>query len=259
MLAVLGGSAVSQEPTADDVAREMSNPTSALMSLNSQFDFHSYTGTLPGAGDQSSVSFLFQPNFPFPQSSSTNILFRPAIPVLFNQPVFNGTSFESAGTNLGNINFDLMYGKTTASGMLLGVGVVGTLPTATDAALRANWAFGPEVIVGIIRTWGVIGVLVTQSFDVSGSVKTKTLGGQYFIAFSLGGGWQLVSTPPFAYNWDSKDFRFPVGGGPFKTLLLGSTPLKVGAQAWYYLSQPDAFGPEWQLRFTISPVIKAPW
>jgi hypothetical protein len=125
MLVVLGGSAVAQEPTTDEIARELSNPTSALMSLNSQIDYRSFKGTLPGASDQSAWSYLFQPVFPFPQASGANILFRPAIPVLFNQPVFTGTAFESAGVNLGNINFDLMYGKTTASGMLLGVGVGG--------------------------------------------------------------------------------------------------------------------------------------
>ncbi len=260
MLAVAWvGTAAAQEPTTDEIARELSNPTSALMSLNSQIDYRSFKGTLPGASDQSAWTYLFQPVFPFPQASGANILFRPAIPVLFNQPVFTGTAFESAGVNLGNINFDLMYGKTTASGMLLGVGVVGTLPTATDPALRANWAFGPEVILGIIRSWGVVGVLVTQSFDVSGSTKSKTLGGQYFVALSLGGGWQLASSPPFSYDWDSKDLTFPVGGGPFKTVVLGSTPLKLGAQVWYFVSQADAFGPEWQVRVSISPVIKAPW
>jgi len=113
MLAVAWvGTAVAQEPTTDEIARELSNPTSALMSLNSQIDYRSFKGTLPGASDQSAWNYLFQPVFPFPQGSGANILFRPAIPVLFNQPT-----------------------------------------------------------------------------------KSKILGGQYFVALSLGGGWQLASSP----------------------------------------------------------------
>ena len=81
MLAVAWvGTAVAQEPTTDEIARELSNPTSALMSLNSPIDYRSFKGTLPGASDQSAWNYLFQPVFPFPQGSGANILFRPPFP-----------------------------------------------------------------------------------------------------------------------------------------------------------------------------------
>lgn len=36
-------------------------------------------------------------------------------------------------------------------------------------------------------------------------------------------------------------------------------PVKLGVQIWGYTPPPDASGPEWQLRFTIAPVIVLPW
>jgi hypothetical protein len=248
-----------EEPDVDEIARRMSNPTLPLMNVTSLVDFQTYTGELPGAGDQSSWTYLLQPPLPFPVTSEFSLIFRPAIPLLFNQPVFNGMAFESAGINLGNISYDLLLGGTTSSGFLRGVGIVGTIPTATDSTIRGNWAIGPEAIVGIMKRWGVFLVLVTQSWDISGTTKTSRLGGQYAFAFSLPGGWQIVSAPPFSYNWDTEELTLPLGAGPFKTVVLGSTPVKLGVQVWYYVSQPDAFGPEWLVRLQIQPSVRRPW
>ena len=66
----------SEEKSADELARELSNPTAPVGSMTSNIDFRTFQGDLPGAGDQSSVSYLFQPSIPFPQSNGYNLLFR---------------------------------------------------------------------------------------------------------------------------------------------------------------------------------------
>ena len=184
------------QQSADELARELSNPTAAVAGLTSNFDFTTFTGDLPGAGDESSISYLFQPSLPFPQANGNNILFRPAIPVVFNQPlpVTVGTmpGFESSGANLGEIGFDLAYGGTTEGGVLALAGMVGTLPTATDDALgKDQLALGPEIAIGVVKPWGVLGGLVAHQWDVAGGaegVETSRTTIQYFYAFTLGGG-----------------------------------------------------------------------
>ncbi len=69
------------------------------------------------------------------------------------------------------------------------------------------------------------GFLAAQSWDLSGDDKQSRLSGQYTVALSLGGGWQLVSGPPYSYNWATKKLTLPVGGGPFRTIIAGSTPI----------------------------------
>jgi len=255
--------ALAQEQDADEVARKLSNPAAANWSLASNVDFNWFGGDLPGAGGQSSVSYLFQPGLPTPiESIGHNLLFRPAVPVFFNQPMYDaGTGeFESAGFQLGNIAFDLALGATKESGLLYFFGVVGTIPTATVEDLKGQWAFGPEVALGIIKPWGVMGALVSHSWDVEGGDrKTNVTGGQYFYAFSLGGGWQLAAGPTFSYDHEGGAFTFPVGTGVSTTTFLGGTPLKVSTQVWYYVSRPDAFGSDWTWRLTFAPVIGALW
>ena len=38
-----------------------------------------------------------------------------------------------------------------------------------------------------------------------------------------------------------------------------ATPLQFAVQYWNYVGSPDAFGPDWQIRFNFTPVIKVPW
>ena len=54
------------EMSADDLAKELSNPNSPLSSLTFKQTCTSFKGDLPGASDQSSNVTLFQPVFPFP-------------------------------------------------------------------------------------------------------------------------------------------------------------------------------------------------
>jgi len=51
----------------------------------------------------------------------------------------------------------------------------------------------------------------------------------------------------------------PVGIGLAKTTKLGNTPIKLAAQVHYFLEQPDSFGPDWPLKFTVTPVIQNPF
>jgi hypothetical protein len=251
--------AVAQERDADEVARELSNPTTPVFSLTSFLDVTKYRGDLPGAGDQTAWTYSFQPPAPFELGGGLNFFVRPLIPFVLTQPTFTGGGFEGSGFNLGNISLDASLGKTFESGLILIGGTVWTLPTHTDESLRANFALGPELAVGVMKPWGIALLLMTQSFELEGDDKGSVLGGQYVFAKSLSGGWQLVANPPFSYNWDTEDFTFPIGAGPFKTVFVGDMPVKLGGQFWYYLSQPDAFGPDWQLRLQIQPVLPRPW
>ena len=51
----------------------------------------------------------------------------------------------------------------------------------------------------------------------------------------------------------------PVGIGLAKTTRLGGKPWKFQAQVQHYVAQPDAFGPEWLFKFTVTPVVKNPF
>jgi len=264
--------AESGEKTADEVAKELSNPAGSLASLFTSLEYTTYKGDLPDADDQDSWTFTFQPVLPFPVGDKgRRIIFRPLVPVPFNQPVFDldQGDFDSADVNLGDISFDLVYAgtdmKNKHEGFLWGIGTAGTLPTATDDDLGGDqWRLGPEVFGGVIRKWGTLGAVVNHQWNVAGSNDDthSVTGGQYFYAIGLGEGWQIASGPNFSYDWEADSdqaWTFPLGIGLARTVKFGETPVKFQAQVQYFVEQPDAFGPEWLFKFTATPVITNPF
>ena len=261
--------------SADDIARELSDPNTTLASLSFPIDFVSYTGSAPGATDQSAWKISFQPSFPYPLSDSTNFFLRPLIPVYFDQPVpvvggesvsaGGNTDFSSTGLQLGDIGFDAAIGKTFGNGVLMLGGVVGTLPTATDDRVGLDqYLLGPEFLLARVAKWGAVGLLLTHQWDVAGdnSFDTSITGGQYFYTINLKNAWQVQAQPTFSYNHEAESgnrLTLPVGIGLSKTVVLGKTPWKFGVQYWHYVEQPDAFGPDFQIRFNITPVVPLPW
>jgi len=200
------------------------------------------------------------------KTNGANLLFRPAIPVVLKAPLVqsNGT-FRDSDVELADIGFDLAYGVTTKKGILALGGLFGSLPTATDDAVGSDqWRFGPEVLTGVIRKWGILGLLINHQWDVGGSNSTPTsiTGGQYFYAIGLGGGKQLSAGPKFSYNHNAASGNkttIPLGIGLSQTKIFKGRPWKFSLQYWYYVESPDLFGPKHTIRLSVAPVVQLPW
>lgn len=209
---------------------------------------------------------LFQPSLPYAFSDTTNLFVRPAVPVIFDQDVPDPRGgFNSEGTDLGDISFDALLGRTLPNGIAVLGGLTGTFPTATSDSLgRDQWLLGPAAAVAMVRPWGVAGVLVTQQWDIAGEndYDTNVTGGQYFYAFNLGKGLQINASPTFAYDHEASGdnkWTVPLGIGVSQTMILGGRPWKFGIQYWHYVESPDVFGPDYQVRLIVTPVVKLPW
>ena len=258
-----GGAA---RPSAAELAAKLANPSNPVMKLGNNFSYSTFDGDLPGADDQSSFSYLFLTVFPFKLANGNGLLFRPGIPVIFQQPVPTGPgTFEDVGTDLGDIGYDVIYSGTTKTGTIWGYGLAGTLPTATDDRLGKDlWGLGPEALLGKAGKWGAFGGLLAHQWDVGGSgsgkINKTTL--NYFYGIGLGGGWQLFSAPTISYNHEATSgnkLTLPLGIGIAKTMLIGERPWTFQFQYWNNVERPDIFGAEHTIRLSILPVISAPW
>ncbi len=254
--------------TADEIAKELANPATPMSTIGNQLEYRRYKGTLPGADDQDSWVYTLQPAFPFTVGNGEIVAVRPAIPVILSQPVFdtNSNGFTSEGPELGDIAFDAIYGKTYKSGLIALGGLFGVLPTHTDSAVGSDqWRLGPEVLIGKIQDWGVVGVLAFHQWNVAGGTDepdTSVTSIQYLYAIGLGGGWQLASSPTITYDWEADSdnaWNVPIGVGLAKTLIIKNKPWKVQGQVFYYLEQPDDFGQAWGFKLSVSPVVPNPF
>ncbi|WP_394175810.1 hypothetical protein [Thalassotalea litorea] len=254
----------------NEVARQLANPNTNLGVLAFPLDYIQYQGDIKNSSSQSAMKLSFQPSLPYKLNDSMNLFFRPLVPVIFKQPVTeldenNELSFTNQGIELGDISFDVAVGKTFQNGVMAIAGIVGTLPTATDDSLSLDQTLlGPEFLVGYATEKFVVGTLFTQQWDVAGedSFDTSITGGQYFYTINLADGWQIQAQPTWSYNHNAQsgqELTFPIGTGLSKTLIFNKTPWKVSVQYWHYLEQPDAFGPDYQIRFQFAPVVPLPW
>ncbi len=248
------------EESIDEIAKKMSNPTLPMFNFAVFYDYQKMTGSLPGAEGQSINLFALQPPLPFPLKNGKNLIIRPLLVFNFAAPVYGSDGFESAGAvHFGDIPIDVLYaGTNMKTGLMFGYGLIASIPTASSSDLRGEWKLGPSLMVGSIRKH-VFLLIINNSFELSGDNQYSVLGGQYVAAISLRNGWQIVASPPWSYNWTTKQLTLPIGAGPFRTVMMGQTPVKIGLQFNYYVAQADPFGPKWGLRFNITPSLKRPW
>jgi len=89
-------------PSAEEIAAKLANPNTPLASLTTKLQYRTFEGDLAGAGRQDGTTLLLQPSFPFALKNGDLILFRPAIPILLDQPVVDSSGFGSE-SGLGDI------------------------------------------------------------------------------------------------------------------------------------------------------------
>lgn len=254
-----GNSGGAAAPSASEIAAQLANPSSPLAALNFNLQFRSFKGDLPGADDESSTSLLFQPQFPFVLESGNQVIFRPAISILADQPFFdvNTETFDSTA-GLSDISFDLLLTSTSDTGFLKGAGIFSTIPSGTSSELTGGlWTLGPEFALAKISPDYVLGAIVSQQWDFAGwgdgSVNRTTI--SVFGNLLLPGGKTLGSNPIIGYDWDTEEWTLPLTLSYSKTHIIGQTPWKIGFDLNYYVEKPDAFGPDWMLSVNVVPVV----
>ena len=245
--------------SADEIAAELANPNTPLASLTFKLQFRGFTGDLPNADDQNSTTLLFQPSLPFPLDNGDTIIFRPAIPLLIDQPMFNARKLDfDETTGLGDISFDLAYARTSDTGILTALGIISSLPTATDDLGSDRFTLGPEILLGKLTKEYVLGVFPNHQWDVGGTgdvdINLTTM--QVFATYLPGGGWNVGSVPIMNYDHNTNDWTIPINLQFGKTIIAGGRPWKLAMELNYYIEQPDLFGPDWMIGFSVTPVVK---
>jgi hypothetical protein len=251
-------SAATNEKSADDLARELTNPNSPLASLTFKQTYTAFDGTLPGASDQSSSVTLFQPVFPFPigGSGDTNLFVRPGFAYVSQQPVFNPVTGEFENKNgWADIGFDVAIGKSYESGLVVVGGVQGTIPTDTDVS-GGQWRLGPEFVVAKIGKKGYWAVFPSHQWDVGGDdYDYSTSGLELFGGVYLPDAWTVFTDSKWSYDWENDQATMPINLSVSKVAKIGKVPVKFQAGIDYYAVSNDVFGQDWAINFSVSPVV----
>jgi len=278
------------------ISEAMDNPISELLAVWNQFDAiqaHFPRTPFYDERDLWAYRYQFMPTIPVPLGERWNWVSRLDLPVV-SVPLKSevGRLFQfDPGNNLrpdGTLPADLdLFGRTTGLGDIAYVGLVGPkelpkvgdgklflaagptmiFPTASEDILgQGKWQAGPAFAAGFITEHWRLGVFPQQWWSFAGddhrrSVSQMNL--QYFLYYAPTPEWEIGMSPNAFVNWDASNgnqVTFPVGLGVHHLFNIGQLPVSIGIEAHYSVLHPsDLPGSRWDFRFTLMPLLPAPW
>ena len=229
---------------ADELAKMLSNPIAALISVPFQYN---YSRTYGDDGHKNLLNI--QPVIPVSISEDWNLISRTIVPVIQQSGVQAGRTQFGLGDTLESVWFSPK--APTSSGLIWGVGAAGLLPTGTDGIGANTWAFGPTIIA--LKQEGSLtyGFLWNQIWDTGGSADISSMFIQPFLAKALGKGRTLSINTESTYNWKTKDWTVPINLMYSKVSKWGSQMVSNQIGVGWYVTSPTG-GADWQLRYALT-------
>jgi hypothetical protein len=254
--------------SAEELNRQLNNPVSSVWSMvfqNNYTQLKSGSKDAPGwdeGDDKWFYNLNFQPVLPLPLTRDWNLINRPVFPIFADRPVLESDGFDEVD-GLGDIGLvSLLSPAKTAGGFLWGVGPSFIFPTASKDELgQEKWQAGPAAVgLHLGKEW-IFGAFPQHWWSFAGNDDRKSTSQtniQYFIWRLFPGQWQVGTAPNILIDWKADDdnkLTLPVGLGVGKLFKIGGLPIKCILEGQYAAIHPDDFGQEWNIRFTVTPVL----
>ena len=189
MFSLVSGNISAQETkpvkTAEELAKELSNPIASLISVPFQNNTDLGIGQYKGAKN----TLNFQPVIPIRLAPKLNLITRVVLPFITQYNITNEGTYQSGLSDA--VASAFFSPAVSKNGLTWGVGPVFLIPTATDSMLGTKkFGIGPTaVILGQIKGW-TIGALVNQIWSVAGNKNRPDVN-------------QMFLQPFISYNWKS--------------------------------------------------------
>ncbi len=190
-----------KELSADELAKQLQNPISSLISVPFQgnLDF----GVGPSDGTRFKLNV--QPVVPMSISEDWNLILRVILPFI-TQTNVAGPSGTQTGLGDAVISNFFSPKAPTSGGVIWGAGPVLLVPTATDSALGTEkFGIGPTAVA--LKQSGsiTIGALVNHIWSVAGASDRTDVNATFFQPFigkNFDGGFALALNAEMTQNWD---------------------------------------------------------
>jgi hypothetical protein len=151
---------------------------------------------------------------------------------------------------------------TIAGNWLLGVGPTFVFPTASsDYTGQGKWQAGPAVVAGYLSKGWILGAFAQQWTSFAGDSSrsdTYQMNLQPIAATFFGEGWSIGYSGNILANWEASSghaWTVPIGLAVSKVVKFGKLPVKLEIAGQYMPVHPDAFGQQWNMQVSLTPVI----
>ncbi len=267
---VSAGQTDSEHGSLAEVGAKLSDPTSNVWAMFTQFGMTWSDGDLNTGDAELGGNMIFQPILPVPLygegEDQWKILVRPAVPILFGNSVPEGFNTFDNETGIGDISLPLPV-TMPAGNWLLGLGPNFLIPSSSqDAFGRQQWAVGPTGILGYKTKKWVAGVFPQYFFgigsrgDQGSTPDASFMNLLYFGFYNLADAWQVGFNPNITYDNKASSgnrWNVPIGLSVAKTSTIGERHVKFQFGFEYSVVSQDAYGQRFQIKLNVIPVIGA--
>lgn len=233
---------------ADDVAQQLANPVSSLISVPLQFNYDDGYGE----GRRGEIFRVnVQPVVPVSLNDDWNVISRTILPVI-DQQDFPTPGYSELG--LGDTVQSLFFSPklATDSGWIWGAGPVFLLPTATDDFLGGEqWGAGPTgVALKQTGPW-TYGALANHIESFAGESDRADVSATFlqpFLTYITPSKTTFALNTESTYNWETEEWSVPINFTVTQLLKLGDQLVQVGGGLRYWADAPDSGPDGWGFR-----------
>jgi len=234
---------------AAELARKLSNPIAALISVPFQnnFDF--------GGGpndDGFRYTLNIQPVAPFTLTEEWNLITRTIVPFIHQEDMIG----NSSQTGLGDIvqSFFFSPKEPGPGGWIWGAGPVFLYPSATEDLLGTEkFGLGPTAVFLKQEHGWTYGALVNHIWSVAGNDNRGDVSSTFlqpFVAFTTKKQTTFTLNMESTYDWENSQWTVPINAMVAQLVKIGKAPVQFQIGARYYAEGPSG-APEWGLRFAV--------
>ena len=240
------------QESAADLAKKLSNPVAALISVPLQLNYDDKIGANEG-GKRWLLNV--QPVIPITLNEDWNIISRTILPVVSQADIFPGAGSQSGIGDIVQSVF-LSPKAPSANGLIWGAGPVFLLPTGTDDLLTAKkWGAGPTAAVLKQQNGWTYGALANHIWSFAGDsarpdISTTFL--QPFLSYTTPAAWTYAVNTESTYDWKNNQWSVPLNLFVSKVTKVGSQLMSVGGGVRYWAASPDSGAHGWGFRLVVT-------
>ena len=254
-LALLASAARAQPQDAQaqnaDLAKQLSNPISSLVSVPFQFNWEQNVGTSDGTRFVLNV----QPVIPFSMNQDWNLIVRLIAPFVSQPALVEG---ESPAGGISDITASFFISPPAKSTRLIwGAGPVIVLPSTSEPTLgTGKWSAGPTIVV--LKQTGpwTVGALWNQVWSFSGDSTRSDVNQMFlqpFLAYQATRTITLTLQSETTANWNAENgdrWTVPINFLVSKLSSFGPFPASYQMGFGGFPAHPT-IGPSWKIRGAI--------
>jgi hypothetical protein len=225
---------------ASALAKQLSNPVAALISVPFQLNFDQDIGPAE-EGDRWTLNV--QPVVPIGLNEDWNLISRTILPVVSQDDIFPGAGSQSG---LGDVVQSVFFSPKdpSSSGWIWGAGPVFLLPTGSDDLLTADqWAAGPTAVVLKQQGPWTYGALANHLWSFAGDEDRGDVNATFlqpFLSYTTPAAWTFALNTESTYDWEGEEWNVPVNAIASKVARVGGQLVSVGGGLRYWADSPDS-------------------